>query len=145
MEQQPKLNGKSELKQNLIKYYDIVKSEIDIRAQEYLINKKLDEATVKHILEINLNLIEKCDQILDKTLKQTNDYFNLNSNEFDQDENDYIDQSCIFIRNDQLNKHFPKLPIGLLILFEWYLSPSLECFIRYFISFSFYYPVRRFV
>jgi hypothetical protein len=129
---------KSVLKQDVIKYYETVKSEIDITAQEFLINQRLhDESTAKQVLKTNLNLIEKCDEILDKTLKQINDYYDLNTNniknDLSQTKDDYITQSCLFVRNDQLKKELTKLPVGVLIIFDWSLSSSLDYFMRYFV------------
>ena len=70
---------KSEIKTDLINYYDSLKFSVDIEAQKIIIH-----VNDKHLINDNLFLIEKIDQILNSNMNDVNQFFT-NWSQVDED------------------------------------------------------------
>jgi hypothetical protein len=124
---------KGEIKLDLIRYYDTLRSDVDLIAQEEIIYNKNQT-----VIEINLDLIKKIDFIFNLNCKQIDEFFTKTS-EQDIEQLDKEDikalvltQYCSFVSNKVLNKNYKnKNDLGVFITSDWYLNPNQLDFIRY--------------
>jgi hypothetical protein len=115
---------KSALKQELIQYYEKIKSNVDIKSQRILLNEEItNERTM--ILEIYKSFIQSIDEICDKNMCDINGYNEI-INDKDSIKKNILKSYCIYIQNileldDECNTMYP---IGILITFDWYPSEN---------------------
>jgi hypothetical protein len=128
------------IKLDFIKYFDDLKFEIDIKAQEMLCDQSLDENSKEEILKINLNLLERVDEIFNNNLNLINNFFedcqqliNQDKHILDKDKEEIkmmvLNSYCYFINADLLKKKWNQL--GLLIISDWYLDENQLNYLRY--------------
>lgn len=132
---------KSDIKLDLINYYDSIKFEIDIIAQKQLSTNEKSSSNLKNeqenLIELNKYLIERVDCLFDSNCIQIDEYFSkiTNRNENDAKENVKINalkNYCSFISNACLKKEYKnKNQIGLLIITDWYLDQNQLNYIKY--------------
>lgn len=82
MNEQLKLKLKSDLKTELMNYYDKLKFNVDIKSQEDLKDDKINEEDKTKLIEENIHLVEQIDRVCDSNLSDINDYF---ENKFDNE------------------------------------------------------------
>jgi hypothetical protein len=154
--QQQLTHSKSNLKINLIKYYDATKSDIDIAAQELLCNVNNIDIIGKNaqspsqndpikrrekILDINKNLINFVEIMFENNIKEIDKYFANIEKEHTNNNNNNINREdinmksltcyCIFISRDKLKDEFKRLVmLGILIITDWYLDENQINFLR---------------
>jgi hypothetical protein len=129
---------KSDIKLDLINYYDSIKFEIDIIAQKQLIVFEKNSPNLKHerenLIVLNKYLIEKIEFLFDSNCYQINEYFSKINDDYD-DENQFffkenvkinaLKNYCAFLSNANLKKEFKdRNQIGLLVLTDWYLDEN---------------------
>lgn len=119
-----------EIKKELISYYDIIKSEIDIRAQLLLIeypmeiySKIIDK---DKFMGINVKLIDIANDLFGKNMNQINDFFcscDMSSIKNKDDmKSKALKNYCVFIKNENLKEEFKtNYPLGLILILDWYL------------------------
>ena len=121
----------SEIKVDLINYFDGLKFDIDIKAQEILCNDSLADYYKEHIVKLNMDYIDKIDEIFNQNIYFINDFFENKQSIitdcpelFDKEKlkMKLINKYCYFINNDLLKKKIN--PIGLLIITDWYLDEN---------------------
>jgi hypothetical protein len=137
------MNFKCEIKLDLINYYDILKSEIDIIAQESMIalerdSQSSDKNKWQEIVDLNKELIDIVESIFNSNCKQIDDYFlsNKRLNKMDKEAVKTIALStfCTFISNYNLrNDYRNKNALGLLIVCDWYLDENQLNFVKYYL------------
>jgi Leucine-rich repeat (LRR) protein len=122
---------KSDIKSDLINYFDGLKFDIDIKAQEILCNESLADYFKEHILKLNMDLMDKIDEIFNNNMNLVNNYFeshkpsaseNQESLDKEKMKMKIINSYCYFINNDLLKKKIN--PLGLLIITDWYLDDN---------------------
>jgi hypothetical protein len=128
---------KSKIKSELIDYFDRVKFEIDISAQENLAliqKEELGEKYEQDIISLNKKLIDKVDLIYNSNCIQIDDYFLKNNlahilNDKEEIKQISLDDFCMFISNNDLKDKFKnKNCLGLFISCDWYLDRNqLNC------------------
>jgi hypothetical protein len=122
----------NEMKTSLIKYFDTIKSKIEVKSQKIQANidndkdKCPNDAKVVEyqnlILKLNDNFIKLIDQIFDKNMKQINE---LKSDEIDKFKITSLNTYCYYVDNNQMtqhNKYKSKYPLGILIVTDWFLT-----------------------
>jgi hypothetical protein len=129
------LKIKHEIKNELILYYDMIKSDIDIQSQELLLNTTIKEKR-EEILYLNELLIEKVDVLFEQNIVETDDYFS-NLKDFINDEfvenirRKAFKQYCLFVDGECLRNQLKESnPIGILIISDFYLNSSQQAFIK---------------
>jgi hypothetical protein len=152
---------KSDLKKELIKHYDTVKSEIDIVAQQILcfqlainpddtnlvaINRVKTER--EKILEVNLRLIKLVESLLEQNLKEIDAFFaneaencvdllQLNKSAAtgtikEEIKSKALTVYCYFTSKANLKNDFVKLVLlGVLIVTDWYLDENQINYLRF--------------
>jgi hypothetical protein len=133
-----KLHG--EIKLELINYYDYLKSDIDIVAQNKLLQIEKGEVNPRNkqkILNLYKHLIDKSNEIFESSCKSLDDYFariknhNGNLDEKTQIKRREIKNFCYFIENSVLNNDFKnENQLGLFISFDWFLDENQVNYIR---------------
>jgi hypothetical protein len=123
-----------EVKRDFINYFDNVKFEVDIKAQELL--AQLSDGSIERakVLKVNLKMIELIEKLFEANMARLNDLAvlatirpNENSDQYDKEaiKTDLAAGSCVFIRSEELDKSI-KIDnrIGLIILTDWYLDEN---------------------
>ena len=134
---------KCEIKKELINYYDIIKSEIDIKSQLLLIEYSMgiysSIINKDKLMSINMKLIEIANDLFGKNMNQINDFFYscLNNSENSKIKNKddikskALKNYCVFVRNENLREEFKtKYPLGLILLLDWYLTEKQTEFVK---------------
>jgi hypothetical protein len=123
---------KGEIKLDLIRHYDTLKSDVDLKAQEEMIYNNNQT-----VINLNLELIEKIDYSFNLNCKQIDDYFlKISDQHIEQLDKEDIKalvfkQYCAFVSNNVLDKNYKnKNPLGVFIISDWYLNPNQLDFIR---------------
>ena len=146
------LNLKSEIKIDLIHYFNEVKSEIDIIAQETLntidLNKEKNgtndseiSSTKEKLLRINTNLVDLVEKIYNEDTIIIEKYFSNNIQNIDSvsTNKEKINASeligyCLFVNKTNLkNELKQKVTLGVLVVTDWYLDQNQRNFIRWLI------------
>lgn len=129
MDQESKLKLKIAIKKDLIKYYENMKSNLDITAQNLLMENSL-ESKVKEISNENVFLSEQIDKVCDSNLNDINEYFDdFNSFEVLTD-NNKVSESSIKeeIKKKALKSYLVCIEsddypdFDLYLQFEWYID-----------------------
>ena len=129
MDQELKLKLKIAIKKDLIKYYENIKSNLDITAQMLLMENSL-ESKVKEISNENVFLSEQIDKVCDSNLNDINEYFDdFNSFEVLTD-NNKVSESSIKeeIKKKALKSYLVCIEsddypdFDLYLQFEWYID-----------------------
>jgi hypothetical protein len=131
---------KSEIKNELINYYDGLKFEIDIRIQEILIsidrklNQKLsltDQNKLEHVrkdlLKVNIKFIDCVDETCNKNMIEIEKYFQSKLTTFNKEEikSNALHDYCVFINSDwEPVKENELLQIGHLFKLDWYANTN---------------------
>ncbi len=136
---------KSEIKRDLIDYYDMIKSEIDISAQRLLLhidqpnrpvqlneNEEQMEMLRKRrdeIVATNLEFVKWVDKTMDQSLSQVNEFFaKYKAGETigkEQAKAESLKSFCVFIGNDCLKRELRDgYLIGVLLITDWYLNKN---------------------
>jgi hypothetical protein len=129
----------TEIKLELMQYYDYLKSDIDIEAQSklLLIEKGLLITNKQKLLNLYKHLIENANDIFESSCKQLDVYFSKIRNAADE-LNDKslirrkaIKTFCYFTPNRLLNNEFKnENQLGLFISYDWYLDENQMNYIR---------------
>lgn len=146
---------KGELKSELIEYYDLVKTEIDIQAQKQLLeldNLLMNDDTQKinhidmndienkrkEILKINIEFIKYVDELFDKNMNEINCYFtencpsNMDILNKEEIKSNVLKNYCVFVCNDYLKNDLKDLYlIGVLLITDWYLNKNEVQYLKY--------------
>jgi hypothetical protein len=130
---------KSKLKKEIIDYYDMVKSEIDIRSQEILFNQSIDDAKKKDTFDVYTKMIAECEQLFEKNIVEINDYFEkvdlleeLVVDDADEIKTNILSGYCSFVRNDLLKDDLKlKNKIGILFITDWYMDKNQLNYLKY--------------
>ena len=135
----------SQVKFDLINYYDSIKSEIDIISQECMLSyenkqktelihnktKNLDD--IKQLTLLNKELIDKVETIFNLNCQQVDNYYNylsstkLKENCFEKElfKKNALKNYCCFIDSKKLTKILKNSnQIGILVIADWYLDAS---------------------
>jgi hypothetical protein len=137
------MNIKSDIKVELIDYFDEIKTEIDINGQEKLLYCDKDEEYCRdinknYLLSLYNFLIQRVDSIIDSTCADINEYF-LNEENFqdiyesnkEEIKANGIKKFCYFLSNDLLKMEYKDVnPIGLFICCDWYLDDNQRNYIK---------------
>ena len=127
MDQELKLKLKIAIKKDLIKYYENIKSNLDITAQMLLMENSLES---KEISNENVFLSEQIDKVCDSNLNDINEYFDdFNSFEVLTD-NNKVSESSIKeeIKKKALKSYLVCIEsddypdFDLYLQFEWYID-----------------------
>lgn len=121
---------KSEIKKELIDYYDKIRSNIDIKAQTILINHEIES---KEILDESLYLIQQVNRVCDDNLANINQHFDdMNRKQKFLYKDEYSDELSI---KEEIKKmalksyiilidHVEYPRFGLHLEFDWYINQS---------------------
>lgn len=133
----------SETKRDLIEYYDLIKSQIDVTSQTLFINIATDhsdidndqedenELTKTQLLEMNLEYVRVIDEICDQNMLDLSRDNIKNYENKETLKRDVLTKYCIYIINDELNsKNQSSFPIGSLICCDYYLTKAEDIYIR---------------
>jgi hypothetical protein len=117
-----------EVKRDFIEYFDKVKSEVDIKAQQLMKDGWAE------VLEVNLKMIESVEKLFEANMTRLNDLDvlatirpNEITGQYDKDaiKADLANGFCVFIRREELDESIKiDNPIGLLIETDWYLDEN---------------------
>lgn len=127
------LNLKAEIKLDLINYYDTIKFDIDIKAQELLLNESVEENVRNDILKLNMDLIDRVEDIFAENLKVINKYFDQENNlksslDKEKIKMDALPSYCYYLNVDFLRKKINLL--GILVISDWYLDKNQINYLR---------------
>ncbi len=123
---------KSTLKKEIIDYYDLIKSEIDIKSQEILSNPSFNDEKKEALFDIYLKMIKECEQLFEKNIEEINNYFEQNVEadlltnlDIEDIKTNILSGYCSFIRSNLLKDQM-KLnnKIGILFITDWYLDKN---------------------
>lgn len=132
----------SEIKSDIISYFDANKFEIDIKAQELLRDSIINNGSDKQknkIMEYNKKLIKIVEDIFEENMKKMNEESTKDLIESFNSGNDknmiksmILNKCCYFIRSDYLmDKIIPDNIIGLIIITDWFLDENQINFLKY--------------
>lgn len=135
----------SEIKLELINYYDYLKSDIDIVAQKKLLPNEKGTVNVKNeqkILDLYKHLIDNTNEIFELSCKQLDVYFARLKNGVEiltkksEIKRKAIKNFCHFAENNLLNNEFKnENQLGLFLTFDWHLDENQINYIRFFFKF----------
>ena len=136
---------KRDTKLDLINYYDTIKSEIDINAQETLLifekSRSLleicgeNENLEKEIIELNKEQIDHVENIFNKNCREIDDFSLICNSVLLANREDVktsaLKNYCTFISNKSLKKNLKnKNRIGILIVSDWYFNENQVKYIK---------------
>jgi hypothetical protein len=132
---------KSDIKAELIYYFDEIKTEIDINAQtkfSHTDDDYFEETNKIQFFSIYNFLIQKVDSIFDSSCNDINSYFldrenfqNIYESNKEDIKTQGIKNFCFYLSNDFLKLEYKDInPIGLFINCDWYLDENQRNYIK---------------
>jgi hypothetical protein len=127
---------KGEIKRDLIDYFDSVKFEIDIQSQTKLINLTDPSPERDFLLKLNLELVNKVDELCTRNLLAVDNYYSSLDRKIYSTEHDLkageLNGYCIFFNSETLDEWFVKdNQVGLLLVSDWYLDQNQKDYLRF--------------
>jgi hypothetical protein len=141
MNDQHLIRIKSDIKSELIDYFDEIKIEIDIDAQKKLmyIDEFCGDINKNYFLSLYNYLIQKVDSIFNSSCNDIDDFIKSENfqNKFYESNKELIKTNgiknfCFYLSNDFLKLEYKDInPIGLFIVCDWYLDDNQRDYIKY--------------
>ena len=130
---------KSEIKRDLMTFYEDIQFRIDIDFQEAFNSDEIDEDQRKVLLKINEKMLEQVRICLESNIKQINDYNSFNEEQIENEDifkknlkEFLLKKCCFYFYTNKMRQKITYKKIGHLIVTDWYLTENQLFFLRYF-------------